>query len=116
MLLGYVHDTTKIWRIWDFNSGKNGRAVECSSVVFQEEENAFGRSKEEQTDAIEFPEQTEKIHIIEDSPNPQGKSKRKGSLPPSPYTFQCSEEKIPEEYLSMRQGGNYPSGKIDAFL
>jgi hypothetical protein len=86
MLLGYVHDTTKIWRIWDFNSGKNGRAVECSSVVFQEEENAFGRSKEEQTDAIEFPEQTEKIHIIEDSPNPQGKSKKKKKrkrIPPS---------------------------------
>jgi transposase InsO family protein len=116
MLLGYVHDTTKIWRIWDFNSGRNGRAVECSSVVFQEEENAFGKGKEEQTDAIEFPEQTEKIHVIEDSPNPQGKSKRKGFLPPCPYPDQCSEEKMPEEYLSMRQSGKYLSGKIDAFL
>jgi hypothetical protein len=77
--------------------------VKCSSVIFQEEENAFGRGKEVQTDAIEFPEQTEKIHEIEDSPNPQGKPKGKGSLAPAPYPYQYSEEKIPEEYLSMRQ-------------
>jgi hypothetical protein len=42
-----VHDTTKIWRIWDFKSGRSGRAVECSSLIFQEEENAHGRSVEE---------------------------------------------------------------------
>jgi len=40
MMLGYVHNTTKIWRIWDFKSGRTGRAVECSNVVFDEEENA----------------------------------------------------------------------------
>ena len=34
MMLGYLHNTTKIWRIWDFKLGKTGRAVECSSVVF----------------------------------------------------------------------------------
>jgi len=56
MMLGYVHNTTKIWRIWDFKSGKTGRAVECSSVVFDEEENAH---TEEQTEAIEFPDITE---------------------------------------------------------
>lgn len=39
MMLGYVHKTTKIWRIWDF-SGR-GRAVECSNVIFKEEENAY---------------------------------------------------------------------------
>ena len=56
MMLGYVHNTTKIWRIWDFKSGKIGRAVECSSVAFAEEENAH---TEEQTEAIEFPNTTD---------------------------------------------------------
>jgi len=74
MMLGYVHDTTKIWRIWDFKSGRNGgRAVECSSLIFQEEENAHGRSVEEQKDTV-FPEQTERSYeIVEDHPDPQGK-------------------------------------------
>ena len=53
MMLGYVHNTTKIWRIWDFKSGRIGRAVECSNVVFDEEENAH---TEEQTETIEFPD------------------------------------------------------------
>jgi len=56
MMLGYVHNTTKIWRIWDFKLGRTGRAVECSSVVFDEEENAH---TEEQTDAVEFPDTTD---------------------------------------------------------
>ena len=56
MMLGYVHNTTKIWRIWDFNSGRNGRAVECSSLVFQEQENANGKSTEKLAEGIEFPE------------------------------------------------------------
>ena len=54
MMLGYVHNTTKIWRIWDFNSGRTGRAVECSNVVFDEEENAH--TEEQRVGAIEFPE------------------------------------------------------------
>ena len=58
MMLGYVHNTTKIWRFWDFKLGKTGRAVECSSVVFDEEENAY---TEEQTEAIEFPDTTEEV-------------------------------------------------------
>lgn len=42
MLLGYVHTTTKIWRIWDFRGVPRGQgtAVECSNVVFKENENA----------------------------------------------------------------------------
>jgi hypothetical protein len=59
MMLGYVHNTTKIWRIWDFNSGKTGRAVECSSVVFDEQEDAFTSSTGERAEAVEFPDQTE---------------------------------------------------------
>jgi len=58
MMLGYVHNTTKIWRIWDFKSRRTGRAVECSSVVFDEEENAH---KEEQKEVIEFPDTTDKV-------------------------------------------------------
>jgi len=73
MMLGYVHDTTKIWRIWDFKSGRSGRAVECSSLIFQEEENAHGRSMEEEKD-VGFPDQTERSYeIVEDHPDPQGK-------------------------------------------
>ena len=63
MMLGYVHNTTKIWRIWDFKSGRTGRAVECSSVVFDEEENAH---TEEQTEAIEFPDTTKEVQTKED--------------------------------------------------
>jgi len=58
MMLGYVHNTTKIWRIWDFKSGRTGRAVECSSVVFDEEENAH---TEEQKEVIEFPDTTDEV-------------------------------------------------------
>ena len=58
MMLGYVHNTTKIWRIWDFKSGRTGRAVECSSVVFDEEENAH---IEEQKEVIEFPDTTDEV-------------------------------------------------------
>jgi transposase InsO family protein len=87
MMLGYVHNTMKIWRIWDFKSGKTGRAVECSSVVFDEEENAH---TEEQTEAIEFPNTTneaqieeaqtdralqDEIHEIHDTQGPENTSK-----------------------------------------
>ena len=62
IMLGYVHNTTKIWRIWDFKSGITGQAVECSSVVFDEEENAHTK---EQTEAIEFSDTTNEAQIEE---------------------------------------------------
>jgi len=37
MMLGYVHDTTKIWRIWDPDFGK---AVNCSDLYFDESQTA----------------------------------------------------------------------------
>jgi hypothetical protein len=40
MMLGYIHQITIIWRIWDFSSGPRGRAVECSNVIFAEDQNA----------------------------------------------------------------------------
>ena len=66
MMLGYVHNTTKIWRIWDFNSGKSGRAVECSSVVFDEHEDAFVSSSGERVETVEFPEQTKEPEQVDE--------------------------------------------------
>jgi hypothetical protein len=45
MMLGYVHKTTKIWRIWDFDGGSHGqgRAMECPNTIFEEEINAYER-------------------------------------------------------------------------
>jgi len=89
MMLGYVHNTTKIWRIWDFKSGRTGRAVECSSVVFDEEENAH---TEEQTEAIEFPENADEsqdeiqeanMNEISDGPTSQENSKSRNLVSPS---------------------------------
>jgi hypothetical protein len=37
MMLGYIHQTTKIWRIWDFATNK---AIEASNALFYEEVNA----------------------------------------------------------------------------
>jgi len=88
-MLGYVHNTTKIWRIWDFKSGRTGRAVECSSVVFDEEENAH---TEEQTEAIEFPENADEsqdeiqeanMNEIGDGPTNQENSKSRNLVSPS---------------------------------
>jgi hypothetical protein len=50
MMLGYVHDTTKIWRIWDFDRGLHGGAVECSNVVFREDQNGYGAYRPENDD------------------------------------------------------------------
>ena len=38
MMLGYVHDTTKIWRIWDPDFGK---AVNCSDLYSDESQTAY---------------------------------------------------------------------------
>jgi len=80
-MLGYVHNSTKIWRIGGFKSGRTRRAVECASVVFDEEENTHA---EEQKEAIEFPDTTNeaqtdeaqgKIHEMNDSHGLQNASK-----------------------------------------
>jgi hypothetical protein len=57
MMLGYVHDTTKIWRIWDFERGIHGGAVECSNVIFDEENDGIHSQSHDETDDydIEFP-------------------------------------------------------------
>jgi hypothetical protein len=57
MMLGYVHDTTKIWRIWDFERGIHGGAIECSNVIFDEENDGLHSQSNDETDDydIEFP-------------------------------------------------------------
>jgi hypothetical protein len=63
MMLGYVHDTAKIWRIWDFEIKK---AIECSNVIFTADLNAFEAIQQERIDPdqIVFP-QTVELEIIE---------------------------------------------------
>jgi transposase InsO family protein len=63
MMLGYVHDTAKIWRIWDFEIKK---AVECSNVIFNEDLKAYEAIQQERIDPdqIVFP-QTDELEIIE---------------------------------------------------
>ena len=95
MMLGYVHNTTKIWRIWDFKSGRTGRAVECSNVVFDEEENAH---TEEQTETIEFPGnanesqdeiQEANMNEISDGPIICQESKSRNLVPVSELSEAC---------------------------
>jgi hypothetical protein len=38
MFLGYVHKTTKVWHVWDFQQNK---AIECSNIRWREDQNAF---------------------------------------------------------------------------
>jgi hypothetical protein len=47
--------------------------VKCSSLIFQEEDNAYEKGTEEANDAV-FPEQTERSYeIVEELPDLQGK-------------------------------------------
>jgi len=77
-MLGYVHNTTKIRRIWDFKSGKTGQAVECSSVVFDKEENMH---IEKTMEAVEFPDTTDEVqdetHEMNDTYSLENTSKEK---------------------------------------
>ena len=54
MMLGYVHKTTKIYRIWYFSG--QGRAIESSNVSFIENQNAWtNRSDDPQKGDSPFP-------------------------------------------------------------
>ena len=58
MILSYVHKTTKIYRIWDFNG--QGRAIESSNVYCIESQNAWTHSSDD-SEALDtlFPHQEE---------------------------------------------------------
>jgi transposase InsO family protein len=66
MMLGYVHDTTKIWRIWDFNRGLHGGAVECSNVVFREDQNGYS-TPENDDDDVNFPTDDDDVSESDDN-------------------------------------------------
>jgi hypothetical protein len=53
MMLGYVHDTTKIWRIWDPEQRK---VVNCSDVEFDENQTAHISCVDNENDALGLPE------------------------------------------------------------
>jgi hypothetical protein len=38
MFLGYVHKTTTVWYLWDFEQKK---AIKCSNMVWREDQNVF---------------------------------------------------------------------------
>jgi hypothetical protein len=73
MMVGYVHKTTKIWRLWDWQAK---RAIECSNTIFRENENAFEATMDDANDfiqrhedVIQFPtndEASDEDDIIED--------------------------------------------------
>ena len=54
MMLGYVHNTTKIWRIWDPEQRK---VVNCSDFEFDENETAHISCIDNENDALRLPEQ-----------------------------------------------------------
>jgi len=63
MMVGYVHDSTTLWRIWDpvFRVGKSQ-----SDVIFDKERNAHASCLQgDQTDIFELPEETEYIEEID---------------------------------------------------
>jgi hypothetical protein len=59
MMLGYVHGTTKIWRFWDFDRNLNGGAIECSNVIFSEDQNGFQTKNQMEDYDIQFPEESD---------------------------------------------------------
>jgi hypothetical protein len=68
MMLGYVHHSTNIWRLWDFetNTGKEGgRAFAWSDIRWEEEVNAFENASSlldnEESTVFPFPEMDAEI-------------------------------------------------------
>ena len=82
MMLGYVHKTTKIYRIWDF-SGR-GRAFESSNVNFIENQNAWTiRSNDPQMGDSPFPEDDISDLIDDEEHDNVMAHKGQDPLPPS---------------------------------
>jgi len=54
MMLGYVHNTTKIWRIWDPEQWK---VANCSDVEFDKNQTAHISCIDNENDALGLPEQ-----------------------------------------------------------
>jgi len=69
MMLGYIHDTTKIWWIWDPDFSK---AVNCSDLYFEESQTAYTSciaDNERSGDPLGQPEEEPVVtEVMEDSP------------------------------------------------
>lgn len=102
MFLGYVHKTTKIYRIWDFTG--RGRALESSNVRFLEHKNAWtSRAEHEQEsrdqDEDVFPE------------NNEGESSCDGESELSPRS--PDELPVSERDILPRSSGELPASVRD---
>ena len=96
MLLGYVHKTTKIYRIWDF-AGR-GRALESSNIRFVEHENAWTTTQSEH--AHESDETLEEIFPPESEHEEAPDTSAKSNIPPrSSGEPPAGEENIPPRGL-----------------
>jgi len=79
IIIGCVHDTTKIWRIWDPESR---RVVQCSDVKFDKSQTAHMSCLQNEKDALGLPEE-EPIHAevlapeenAQSTPLPKGREK-----------------------------------------
>jgi len=69
IMLRYVHNTTKIWRIWDPDFGK---AINCSDVYFDKSQTAYTScmaDNKHSIDSLGLPEEDSVItEVIEDPP------------------------------------------------
>ena len=82
MMFGYIHKTTKIYRIWDF-SGR-GRAIDSSNLYFIENQNAWtNRSDDPQTGDSPFPEDDTSDLIDDQEHDNDLTHKSQDPLPPS---------------------------------
>jgi hypothetical protein len=90
MMLGYVHDTTRIWRLWDFetNTGLlHGRPFQWSDVEWEEDVNACTADDSEPEELV-FPDK-----YYEDPP-PSEPQARAASLPLPGAETPCHRDSV----------------------
>jgi hypothetical protein len=67
IFLGYVHHTQKVFRLWDFSSGRHGRAEETANLRWEENTNGYEFRKGKQTqDYADFPSADDGVKLIWD--------------------------------------------------
>jgi len=94
MMVGYVHDRTKIWRIWDPEFKK---VVQCSDVTFDESRTAHMSCLDNERDALGLPEE-EPIYTEEpvDGELPKSVDRESSPKPASGSPLKTAEQ-VPEE-------------------
>ena len=97
MMLGYVHNTTKIWRLWDPEQRK---VVNCSDVEFDVNQTAHISCIDNENDALGLPEQ-EPIYTEEQLLKPDNLVKSRLKLTPPDNTVKLRSrgcKSHPEQY------------------